>query len=445
MPISAYMNIDSLSWSIVSLVCFIGLAVGSFALRYLRGDTQYHQFFIFLGLLTFFIGFMASTDHLLMLLVSFGINNYLLVQLMIHKSSWKEAKASGILASKNFLFGYVCLIISFCFFYGATGESSIQLLIHHAEQSVPVLLGLIFLILGAMAQSAIWPFHRWLISSLNSPTPVSAIMHAGLINGGGFLLIRFAPLLLEFPLLLNFIFIMGMMTAGLGTLWKLLQQDVKRMLACSTMGQMGFMFVQCGLGLFPAALIHLCAHGLFKAYLFLASGSAAQEKRLDLSFPPTKLSFSLALLCGLAASFCFNQIGLKPWFVADTRFFITVLVCITGCQTVLPLINSSNSLKRFSIALLLACLVGSIYGVITHNIELLLEPLQVMQPQPLHLLHGLGIAVLVIMWLSMLFMRQRTKEHTLSRWQLKFYVMALNQSQPHPATITTNRNHYKYL
>ena len=107
-------------------------------------------------------------------------------------------------------------------------------------------------------------------------------MHAGLINGGGFLLARFAPMLAIQPPILNLIFIAGITTALLGTLWKLMQSDVKRMLACSTMGQMGFMIAQCGLGLFPAAVAHLSWHGLFKAYLFLSTGSAAKEKRLDL-------------------------------------------------------------------------------------------------------------------------------------------------------------------
>jgi len=129
-----------------------------------------------------------------------------------------------------------------------------------------------------MTQSAIWPFHTWLISSLNSPTPVSAIMHAGLINGGGFLLTRFAGLFVQSTGMLQVIFFLGLLTALIGTLWKLMQHDIKRMLACSTMGQMGFMIAQCGLGLFPAAIAHLCWHGLFKAYLFLSSGSAAHEK-----------------------------------------------------------------------------------------------------------------------------------------------------------------------
>ena len=87
-------------------------------------------------------------------------------------------------------------------------------------------------------------------------------MHAGLVNGGGFLIVRFAPLYLNYPGILNIIFIIGLSTAIMGTLWKLMQSDIKRMLACSTMAQMGFMIAQCGLGLFSAAIAHIILHGL---------------------------------------------------------------------------------------------------------------------------------------------------------------------------------------
>ncbi len=229
----------------------------------------------------------------------------LLVSLMIHKSNWKAAQASGRMAAKNLYIQYASNGYGFFLFYLVTGESSISGVIQKNAHSTTMIVALVCILLSAMMQSAQWPFHKWLISSLNSPTPVSAMMHAGLINGGGFLLIRFAPLYLQQPFLLNAMFIIGLITAIFGTLWKLMQSDVKRMLACSTMGQMGFMFLQCGLGLFPAAIAPSHLHGMFKAYLFLASGQAAQEKRFDLGYPPKPLRFIVALMCGFAGSLVF--------------------------------------------------------------------------------------------------------------------------------------------
>ena len=164
-------------------------------------------------------------------------------------------------------------------------------------------------------------------------------MHAGLVNGGGFLLARFAPLYVEHSILLTAIFVIGLATALLGTLWKLMQSDVKRMLACSTMGQMGFMLAQCGLGLFPAAVAHLVWHGLFKAYLFLASGGAAQEKRLDLGYPPKPATFFLALLCGVAGSLGFALTSAQSWFAGDTTLVLMVVAFLAASQFALPILR----------------------------------------------------------------------------------------------------------
>ncbi len=213
---------------------------------------------------------MAVSDHLALYFVSSCLSHALLVRRMEHKSNWKAARASAALAGKNYLLAAFFMGFAFLLLGFETGSWTLRgILAYQEAASSTMILPLVLLILAAMAQSAIWPFHRWLLSSLNSPTPVSALMHAGLINGGGFLLIRFAPLFAHHPGLLTLVFCVGLTSAFLGTLWKLLQSDVKRMLACSTMGQMGFMMMQCGLGLFSAALTHLLWHGLFKAYLFL--------------------------------------------------------------------------------------------------------------------------------------------------------------------------------
>lgn len=440
----ALINLDNLSVILIFLISYISLIVGCFASQYLQGDTQYYRFFTILIFLFISVVGMVSTDHILLLVLCLGLSNYLLVKLMVHKSSWKAAQASGRLASNNFFIGSVFFLVSFGLFYAATGQVSIKLINQQNEPNLLIFLALIFLVLGAMTQSAIWPFHRWLLSSLNSPTPVSAVMHAGLINGGGFLLIRFAPLLFKVSVLLEFIFAIGVITAVLGTLWKLMQSNVKGMLACSTMGQMGFMFVQCGLGLFPAAIAHLCWHSLFKAYLFLASNSAAQEKRLDLSYPPTKLRFCLAILCGLVASYCFNKIGYRPWFVTDTRLFITVFVLLAGCQMALPILNI-HPVKSFPLALISTSIGGALYGLSVYSIESLIEPLRVMQPQPLNLFHVIAIALFIFLWLTLLFINRTSLDQSAPRWYLKFYVRSINYSQPNQATQTTHRNSYTYL
>ncbi|MEZ0540470.1 proton-conducting transporter transmembrane domain-containing protein [Fibrella arboris] len=436
-------HLDRLAITLMALVVFIGVCVASFAYRYLQGDTQYRLFFSRLAALIGSVMLMVSADHLLLLLVSWCLSNGLLVRLMIHKTSWQAAKAAGWLATKNFVWGAVGVASAFILFYKTTGETSIQALIHQPTGSSTTWLALSLLLLGAMTQSAIWPFHRWLLSSLNSPTPVSAIMHAGLINGGGFLLARFAPLYLQRPVLLTVLVVLGFGTALLGTLWKLMQPDVKRMLACSTMGQMGFMVMQCGLGLFPAAVAHLVWHGLFKAYLFLSSGSAAQEKRLDQGYPPSPPAFGAALVCGLTGSFCFAVSSGKTWLASDTTLVLMGVAFLTASQFALPILQS-KPLRRLPLALVGTGLFGLVYGGSVQLITWFMAPMGLLQPQPLNGVHLAGLLALTLAWLSRLFLPLAEPAAAWPNWLLKSYVTALNASQPHPDTVTTHRNQYQF-
>ena len=132
-------------------------------------------------------------------------------------------------------------------------------------------------VLAAMTKSAQFPFHSWLPDTMEAPTPVSALMHAGIINAGGFLVIRLSPLVVLSPAALGMLAMIGAITAPLGGVVMLSQTSVKRSLAFSTIAQMGFMMLQCGLGGFSAALLHIVAHSLYKAHAFLSSGSVLEQ------------------------------------------------------------------------------------------------------------------------------------------------------------------------
>ncbi len=435
---------DPIAIILLMLITFIGLSVGSFASRYLKGDTRYRSFFSYLFFLLLSTAVMVSTDHLLFFFGGWCVSNFLVVKLMIHKAQWKAAKNSGLLAGKNYLLGAFCIGIAFFILYMATGETSIKLLMQKKLDPFLCIPISLLLLIGAMTQSAIWPFHRWLISSLNSPTPVSAIMHAGLINGGGFLLVRFAPLYITHPYFLTTIFVIGMTTAFIGTFWKLLQNDVKRMLACSTMGQMGFMLAQCGLGLFAAAIAHLVTHGMFKAYLFLASAGASHEKRHPLNYPPKIGTLSSALLCGLLGSYCFSLASGKPWIAKDTTLVLMVVALLASTQAALTVLSLRVRFKTV-IALLVTSVTGLAYGAGMSLITMAIQPMQLIKPQTLNGFHIAAIFLLIASWLSMLFFKQIAKIRKLHAFTMRGYVTALNASQPHPKTVTPHRNQYKYL
>ena len=442
--IAGMFHVDIISIIMIFLVSFIGIVVYFFSRRYMKGDALYRQFFLSILILLVSVILITIADNLVLFLGAWCCCNLILARLIVHKSTWKAAKASGRLAIRNFVLGFSFIILALAILYKATGSLSIQYIVHNANNYWYTLIALILLLMGAMTQSAIWPFHRWLTSSLNAPTPVSALMHAGIVNGGGFLLARFAPLYFSVPQILNVIFIVGLTSALLGSLWKLMQQDVKRMLACSTMGQMGFMFVQFGLGFFASGLAHLFWHGMFKAYLFLASGGAAQEKRLDLAYPPSLICFLFSLVCGAWGSYIFAIINHKNWLPSDTSLIIVGIVFIAGTQVALILLRSSP-LKKFPLAMIMTSVMATFYGANVYFFDLILSPLELMQPQALTIVHVISLIMLTLSWLFILFFRYSNHKADLPHWFMRSYVKALNNSQPHPDTITSYRKGYDYV
>ncbi|MBX9742839.1 MAG: hypothetical protein K2W99_04820 [Chthoniobacterales bacterium] len=432
--------IDRLAGIMISLVAFIGILILIFARRYMDGDAKHGSFTLKLLSLVCVLAMLVSANHLLVFFVAWGVSNFLLVKLMIHKSHWKQAYRSGSMAGRNFFLGLIFLGCAFFCLYQVSGETSIQSILKISSSDLRIYFSAMFLIAAAMTQSAIWPFHRWLLSSLNSPTPVSALMHAGLVNGGGFLLARFAPLFLERPSLLNLVFTLGILTAFLGTLWKLMQPDVKKMLACSTMGQMGFMMAQCGLGLFAAAITHLCWHGLFKAYLFLSSPSAAQEKKYPFPVSKTWTGFLFSLFGGAAGAASFVFASHTP-FSFDSTLILVCVAFIAGTQ--LSMVLLQNCLKNFPKAIAVSTLLGGCYGLNILVAEKFLAPLSLFQPQPMNPFYLVGLFVLIVSWLWIL-RKSATQHEEPSTFWLRSYVANINASQPAAETITNFRNDYQY-
>ena len=438
-------RVDGLALLMSTLILFVSFIVHQFSRRYMAGDRNFRLYFLKLAALTSSVIAMVFADNLVLFWMAWSCSNLLLVSLMIHKGEWLAAKHSGILALKTLGSGSLALFVSFFLMYQATGSTSITDINAQATQ-IPLffLTGIIaFLVLGALTQSAQWPFHRWLTSSLNSPTPVSALMHAGLVNGGGFVLVRFAPLLLTEGHLLLALFLIGALTAILGTLWKLLQSDMKRMLANSTMAQMGFMMMQCGLSLFPAAVAHLCWHGLFKAYLFLNAGSALKaRKERTHAHKHSLLAFALSCLIGLAGALSFALVSEKSLFTLQPTTFLVGFAFISGTQLAYSLFARGAMYKRILPAFILVSLVGVFYGESIHLIESFFPTYSTKALPNLNLIHLLVFALFFIVWLGMNFKNALGLERTRVWGQL--YVSALNGSQPHPKTITTSRNTYQY-
>jgi NADH-quinone oxidoreductase subunit L len=191
----------------------------------------------------------------------------------------------------------------------------------------------LLIFIGAMGKSAQFPIHTWLPRSLYAPTPVHALLHAGIINAGGFLLNRLAPLYGLSSTTLHVVFVIGMLTAILGATMMLTQNDIKKTLGFSTIGQMGYMIMECGLGAFSLAVFHLIAHGIFKATVFLNCGNVIHKARQEPAFPPAG---------GEAKEHQFSKLTWSTGFVTTLLLPLVILLVTHGVLRI-PLFESQGT------------------------------------------------------------------------------------------------------
>lgn len=285
--------VDRLSASLGLLVALVGAVTFRFSLHYLNGEPG-RQLFLFRLALTVGAAYVLMfADHLLILLMSWTLTSLGLHTLLTHYPDRFEAIRP---ARKKFLIsrlGDVALLAMIVMIGVNWGTLSVSGFLAAAgreggDRQVALQAVVILVAVAALTKSAQFPFHSWLPETMEAPTPVSALMHAGIINAGGVLLLRFSPVVVQVPAALLLLSAVGTLTASLGLLAMWSQVKVKRTLAWSTVGQMGFMMIQCGLAAFPAAWLHILGHGLYKAWSFLRSGDLPKPSQPTVPISPAR-------------------------------------------------------------------------------------------------------------------------------------------------------------
>lgn len=273
-------HVDAVSVIMLILVSFVGWIVLRYSITYLAASPNQAAF----------MGWMMATLASVLALVTAGnliqlVVLWVLTSLCLHKLLlfYADRVAAIRAARKKFVvarLGDMAIVGAAVMLYMAYETTDIETILTAATNSFSstyVVIAAGLLALAAILKSAQFPTHGWLVEVMETPTPVSALLHAGVINAGGFLLIRFADVMLLAPGVLAVLVMIGGFTALLGGLAMLTQSAVKTSLAWSTISQMGFMILQCGLALFPLALLHIVAHSLYKAHAFLSSGNAVEN------------------------------------------------------------------------------------------------------------------------------------------------------------------------
>ncbi|NOY53788.1 MAG: NADH-quinone oxidoreductase subunit L [Deltaproteobacteria bacterium] len=288
--VSIGLNIDPLSAAMIAMVTFVASLIHIYSVGYMHGDRGVARFFAYLSLFTFSMLVLVLANNFLLLYLGWeavGLCSYLLIGFWYEKKSAADAGKKAFVVNRvgDFGFGLGVMLIFVTFgsldyhtvFAGVPGilgrTLAIPLGVTTIQASLVTVICLL-LFVGAMGKSAQFPLHVWLPDAMEGPTPVSALIHAAtMVTAGVYMVARANPLFAESKTALMVVGIVGGFTAFFAATIALAQNDIKRVLAYSTVSQLGYMFLALGIGAWTAAIFHLLTHAFFKALLFLGSGA----------------------------------------------------------------------------------------------------------------------------------------------------------------------------
>ncbi|MCA9452688.1 MAG: NADH-quinone oxidoreductase subunit L [Nitrospiraceae bacterium] len=358
--------IDQLTVAMLLLVTIVSSLVHVYTIGYMHGEPGYARFFSNIALFTFSMLMLVMSDNFLQLFVfweAVGLCSYLLIGHWYERESARAAATKAFLVNRVGDFGFMLGILLVFVTFGSLHYQEVfsQLdqkaggLVNllgsvggHWEISVMTLICL-FLFVGAVGKSAQVPLHVWLPDAMEGPTPISALIHAAtMVTAGVFMVARFAPLFNLSPVAMDVVAVVGGVTMFIGATIALTQTDIKRVVAYSTLSQLGYMMMACGLGGYIAGMYHLLTHGAFKALLFLGCGSViiALHHEQDMKhmgglkdkLPVTYWTFLIGALAlsGFpltAGYFSKDELLLAAWMSSGLGKVLAVLGLLTALMT----------------------------------------------------------------------------------------------------------------
>lgn len=394
---------DALGTLMALVITIISLLVRVYSIRYMVEETGYGRFFVLLDLMSGALVLMVVAGDLITLLVAWHLIGILLYFLLGFDTRSKPAARYAFWTWITYRFGDLPLLLAAALLYQAFDSWSLSVIFEQIALSpqtktvfdLPLVevVGVLVAI-AAYARSAQFLLHTWLPYTMSGPTPVSALMHAGIVNAGGFLINRFAPLFVETSGVLHWVFVVGLATAVIGSILMLTQNDIKKALGYSTMGQMGFMIMECGVGAFSLAIFHLIAHGLFKGTLFLSAGGVIGEARKNDGVPkdslydfviekhPAKIKKPWLLMAAVTLVVPITILFFAHWAVAEDflqkqgAIVLLFFGWITGAQLIFSTyrMRKQNPGRLFMMVIVSFVVVVLGYTLISHAFDQFLYP-----------------------------------------------------------------------
>jgi len=372
--------IDTLTATMMLVVSFVSLMIHVYTIGYMADDPGYQRFFAYISLFTFSMLMLVMSDNFLQLFFGWeavGLVSYLLIGFWYERPSAIAASLKAFLVNRvgdlGFLLGIGLVFAHFGTLdyrqvFGATGSLAGQTLPGTGWSLATVIC--ICLFIGAMGKSAQFPLHVWLPDSMEGPTPISALIHAAtMVTAGIFMVARMSPLFELSDTALSFVLFIGAFTAFFMGVLGIVQNDIKRVIAYSTLSQLGYMAVALGASAYSAAIFHLMTHAFFKALLFLGAGSViiAMHHEQDMRrmgglarwMPVTYLTTLIGALAligtpGFAGFYSKDSIieavghcTLPGWIVGFAQFSVTAGVFVTALYTFRMLFLTFHGKPRF--------------------------------------------------------------------------------------------------
>jgi NADH-quinone oxidoreductase subunit L len=272
--------LDQLSLIMMLVVTNVGFIIHVYSVGYMAEEGGYYRFFSFLNLFMFFMLTLVLADNYLLMFVGWegvGLASYLLIGFWFRKDSASSAGKKAFIVNRVGDFGFLIALFLLIKHFGSLNFDAVFNAVSQlpVETSAGLLTAIgVLMMVGAAGKSAQLPLYVWLPDAMEGPTPVSALIHAAtMVTAGVYMVARSNPIFYRSPIALSVVAIVGCFTALFAATMGVTQHDIKRVLAYSTISQLGYMFLACGVAAFGAGIFHLMTHAFFKALLFLAAGA----------------------------------------------------------------------------------------------------------------------------------------------------------------------------
>lgn len=399
-------RLDAVSTIMLLMVALLAVAIVRYSITYLDGDPRHRVFIARLAVTIASVEMLVLAGNLGLLFFAWITTSLSLHRLLVF---YPERRGAVIAARKKFIaarIGDALLVLAVALLYGHFGTGDLTAIFDGVTGSSTgtfelgaVSVAAVSLAFAAILKSAQFPTHGWLVEVMETPTPVSALLHAGILNAGPFLIIRMSPVMDGAGWANGLLITAGGFTALFASVVLLTQPTVKVALGYSSAAHMGFMLMVCGIGIYPAAFLHLVAHSFYKAHAFLASGSVIDEARAGKPRLPVRLNHPARLIASTGTAVGLYLVFAVVWgidLLREPELAALGFILVLGlAQLVAPAIDSTGPMVGTTRVVLLAAGVTTAFFLLeagTHHLVHAVVP-EITGRSPVHL--ALAAAVLV--------------------------------------------------